>query len=44
MDDKQQIVLNNRERDIDLSRLKGEARERARLAYAADDHGFVGEA
>ena len=44
LDDKQQIALNNSERELALSRLKGEARERARLDYAADDLGFVGEA
>ncbi|HAL1533872.1 TPA: phage tail tape measure protein [Escherichia coli] len=44
LDDKQQTALNNSERELALSRLKGEARERARLGYAADDLGFVGEA
>ncbi|HCP1359098.1 TPA: phage tail tape measure protein, partial [Escherichia coli] len=44
LDDKQQSALNNSERELALSRLKGEARERARLGYAADDLGFVGEA
>ncbi|WP_161538438.1 phage tail tape measure protein [Escherichia albertii] len=44
LDDKQQTALNNSERELVLSRLKGEARERARLGYAADDLGFVGEA
>ncbi|HFI3994812.1 TPA: phage tail tape measure protein [Escherichia coli] len=44
LDDKQQAALNNSERELALSRLKGEARERARLGYAADDLGFVGEA
>ncbi|EPB8524546.1 phage tail tape measure protein [Escherichia coli] len=44
LDDKQQTALNNSERERALSRLKGEARERARLGYAADDLGFVGEA
>ncbi|WP_125295760.1 phage tail tape measure protein [Escherichia albertii] len=44
LDDKQQTALNNSERELTLSRLKGEARERARLGYAADDLGFVGEA
>ncbi|HBA7889321.1 TPA: phage tail tape measure protein [Escherichia coli] len=44
LDDKQQNALNNSERELALSRLKGEARERARLGYAADDLGFVGEA
>ncbi|HHZ5777833.1 TPA: phage tail tape measure protein [Escherichia coli] len=44
MDDKQQTALNNSKRELALSRLKGEARERARLGYAADDLGFVGEA
>ncbi|HCP9538859.1 TPA: phage tail tape measure protein [Escherichia coli] len=44
LDDKQQAALNNSERELALSRLKGEARERARLGYAADDLGFVGVA
>lgn len=44
LDDKQQTALNNSKRELALSRLKGEARERARLGYAADDLGFVGEA
>ncbi|HEA3687118.1 TPA: phage tail tape measure protein [Escherichia coli] len=44
LDDKQQTALNNSKRELALSRLKGEARERARLDYAADDLGFVGEA
>lgn len=44
LDDKQQNALNNSERELALSSLKGEARERARLGYAADDLGFVGEA
>lgn len=43
LDDKQQTALNNSKRELALSRLKGEARERARLGYAADDLGFVGE-
>ncbi|WP_274537396.1 phage tail tape measure protein, partial [Escherichia coli] len=34
LDDKQQNALNNSERELALSRLKGEARERARLGYA----------
>ncbi|HAV9619587.1 TPA: tape measure protein, partial [Escherichia coli] len=37
LDDKQQTALNNSKRELALSRLKGEARERARLGYAADD-------
>lgn len=44
LDDKQQTALNNSKRELALSRLKGEARERARLGYAADDLGFVGDA
>ncbi|MED9682747.1 phage tail tape measure protein [Escherichia coli] len=44
LDDKQQTALNNSKRELTLSRLKGEARERARLGYVADDLGFVGEA
>ena len=37
----QSDALNKSRRDLELSRLKGEAKERARLAYAADDLGFV---
>lgn len=44
LDDKQQNALNNTERELTLSRLKGEARERTRLGYVADDLGFVGDA
>lgn len=44
LDDKQQNALNNTERELALSRLKGEARERVRLGYVADDLGFVGDA
>lgn len=43
-DDKQQNALNNTERELTLSRMKGEARERTRLGYVADDLGFVGDA
>ena len=42
LDDKQQNALNNTERELTLSRMKGEARERTRLGYVADDLGFVG--
>ncbi|MCH4744017.1 phage tail tape measure protein [Escherichia coli] len=44
LDDKQQTALNNSKRELALSRLKGVARERARLGYVADDLGFVGDA
>ena len=44
LDDKQQHALNNTERELTLSRMKGEARERTRLGYVADDLGFVGDA
>nr|DAJ57095.1 MAG TPA: tail length tape measure protein [Caudoviricetes sp.] len=44
LDDKQQTALNNSKRELALSRLKGEARERTRLGYVADDLGFVGDA
>ncbi|EFN5317226.1 phage tail tape measure protein [Escherichia coli] len=44
LDDKQQNALNNTERELTLSRMKGEARERTRLGYVADDLGFVGDA
>lgn len=43
LDDKQQNALNNTERELTLSRMKGEARERTRLGYVADDLGFVGD-
>ncbi|EGC2941733.1 phage tail tape measure protein, partial [Escherichia coli] len=43
LDDKQQGALNNTERQLALSRLKGEEKERARLGYAADDLGLVGD-
>ncbi|GIQ03367.1 phage tail length tape measure protein [Escherichia coli] len=43
LDDKQQSALNNTERQLALSRLKGEEKERARLGYAADDLGLVGD-
>lgn len=36
-------ALKKSRRDLELSRLKGEAKERARLAYAADDLGFVAD-
>lgn len=44
LDDKQQSALTKTERDLALSRLKGEEKERARLGYAADDLGLVGDA
>lgn len=43
LDDQQQSALNNTERELALSRLKGEEKERARLGYAADDLGLVGD-
>ncbi|WP_133252657.1 phage tail tape measure protein, partial [Escherichia coli] len=43
LDDKQQSALTKTERELALSRLKGEEKERARLGYAADDLGFVGD-
>ncbi|WP_290369649.1 phage tail tape measure protein, partial [Salmonella enterica] len=39
----QSYALNKSRRDLKLSKLKGEAKERARLAYAADDLGFVAD-
>lgn len=42
-DDKRQSALTKTERELALSRLKGEEKERARLGYAADDLGFVGD-
>ncbi|EGI4402508.1 phage tail tape measure protein [Escherichia coli] len=39
----QSDALNKSRRDLELSKLKGEAKERARLAYAADDLGFVAD-
>ncbi|STI67807.1 tail component of prophage CP-933X [Escherichia coli] len=42
LDDKQQSALTKTERELALSRLKGEEKERVRLGYAADDLGFVG--
>ncbi len=42
-DDKQQSALTKTERELALSRLKGEEKERVRLGYAADDLGFVGD-
>ncbi|EHC5761631.1 phage tail tape measure protein [Escherichia coli] len=43
LDDKQQDALKKSQQALELSRLKGEARERVRLGYAADDLGFVGD-
>ncbi len=42
LDDKQQERLTKTERELALSRLKGEEKERARLGYAADDLWFCG--
>ncbi|WP_280137683.1 phage tail tape measure protein, partial [Escherichia coli] len=43
LDDKQQSALTKTERELALSRRKGEEKERVRLGYAADDLGFVGD-
>ena len=41
LDKKQTDALEKSRRDLELSRLKGEAKERARLGYAADDLGLT---
>ena len=41
LDQKQADALEKSRRDLELSRLKGEAKERARLGYAADDIGLT---
>ena len=41
LDQKQTDALEKSRRDLELSRLKGEAKERARLGYAADDLGLT---
>ncbi|EPG4669135.1 phage tail tape measure protein [Klebsiella pneumoniae] len=39
----QQTAIDKSRRDLELSKLKGEAKERARLGYAADDLGFTAD-
>jgi len=41
LDKKQTDALEKSRRDLELSRLKGEAKERLRLSYAADDLGLT---
>lgn len=41
LDEKQTDALEKSRRDLELSRLKGEAKERLRLSYAADDLGLT---
>ncbi|WP_407220719.1 phage tail tape measure protein [Enterobacter sp. CPE_E1214] len=43
LDKKQTDALEKSRRDLELSRLKGEAKERLRLSYAADDLGLTSE-
>lgn len=43
LDKKQTDALEKSRRDLELSRLKGEAKERQRLSYAADDLGLTSE-
>ena len=43
LDQKQTDALAKSRQDLELSKLKGEARERARLGYAADDLGLTVE-
>ncbi|HAY5602044.1 TPA: phage tail tape measure protein [Escherichia coli] len=43
LDKKQTDALEKSRRDLELSRLKGEARERLRLSYAADDLGLTSD-
>lgn len=43
LDKKQTDALEKSRRDLKLSRLKGEARERLRLSYAADDLGLTSD-
>lgn len=43
LDKKQTDALEKSRRDLKLSRLKGEAKERLRLSYAADDLGLTSE-
>lgn len=39
----QQAAIDKSRRDLELSKLKGEAKERARLGYTADDLGFTAD-
>ncbi|CZY81030.1 phage tail tape measure protein [Enterobacter cloacae] len=43
LDKKQTDALEKSRRDLELSRLKGEAKERLRLSYAADDLGLTSD-
>ena len=43
LDKKQTDALEKSRRDLELSRLKGEAKERMRLSYAADDLGLTSD-
>lgn len=43
LDKKQTDALERSRRDLELSRLKGEAKERLRLSYAADDLGLTSD-
>lgn len=43
LDKKQSDALEKSRRDLELSRLKGEAKERLRLSYAADDLGLTSD-
>lgn len=43
LDKKQTDALEKSRRDLELSRLKGEAKERRRLSYAADDLGLTSD-
>lgn len=43
LDKKQTDALEKSHRDLELSRLKGEAKERLRLSYAADDLGLTSD-
>lgn len=43
LDQKQSDALEKSRRDLELSRLKGEAKERLRLSYAADDLGLTSD-
>lgn len=43
LDNKQTDALEKSRRDLELSRLKGEAKERLRLSYAADDLGLTSD-
>ncbi|MEW7948259.1 phage tail tape measure protein, partial [Enterobacter hormaechei subsp. xiangfangensis] len=43
LDKKQTDALEKSRRDLELSRHKGEAKERLRLSYAADDLGLTSD-